>query len=142
MNFINKIKFGVQNANIRRQRKKLSHSAKQTKLPSKKPIVYSQTDSYIMPLIVEEFHQNLDDTLDELIQNSKLDEYNGTFLDKHIDSIIWAAQADLQKQRREHIRRINERKQAYQGYLICCQSEQKKLEEKLAQMQEEDGSIV
>lgn len=81
--------------------------------------------SYVLPEVMKNLITNIDKTVDQMLNNVSLDEFNtGNFMDDYINGIAALAKNDIITQSIEHAHVIESIKEIEQGYLLAYRAEQ------------------
>lgn len=85
-------------------------------------------DPYVMPEVVIELGENIDQMIDEFLEHANIDELNsGAFLDEYIDHVIELGRNQLKQQSYEHQHMIEGIQSARRGELLLCMSQQREV---------------
>lgn len=87
---------------------------------------------YVIPGVVLELVDNIDEIVDKFFENAVIDELNsGTFLDDYIDNIIELGKNHLEQQALEHKYMIEGIQSVERGELLSCLSEQREINKRI-----------
>lgn len=94
-------------------------------------------DPYVMPEMVIELGENIEEMIDEFLENADINELNsGAFLDEYIDHVVELGRNHLKQQAYEHQHMIEAIQSVERGELLACMSQQREIRKEI------DGDIT